>query len=141
MRFIPKDRISAEDIVQQSFIKLWGKRKELPSDTIISAFLFTVSRNLFIDIYRKERRKISISDEIHLEAVLDGESESSETLNIRRQKLKIAVENLPAKCKEVFKLRQKDNLKIKKLPYFQVFLKKLLKIICQEHYDCLGSNF
>ena len=110
-----KDHALAEDIVQQSMMKLWEKRKELREETNISAFLFTISRNQFIDRYRKDRKNILLTDDMHLEVILDFETETEYNLNTRRKRLNQAIENLPTKCKEVFKLRQKDNLRNKEI--------------------------
>lgn len=45
----------AKDIVQESFTKLWVKRKEIDG-TKAKSYLFTTAYHLMIDIYRKEKR-------------------------------------------------------------------------------------
>ncbi|WBL23007.1 RNA polymerase sigma-70 factor [Zunongwangia sp. HRR-M8] len=110
-----KDKAVAEDIVQQSFIKLWEKRKNLAEDTVIDAYLFTLCRNNFIDRYRKERNTILLTDELYLESVLESESESDEKTAYKKQLLHKAITKLPEKCKEVFLLKQNENLRNKEI--------------------------
>ncbi|WP_386270373.1 RNA polymerase sigma factor [Zunongwangia endophytica] len=110
-----RDKAIAEDIVQQSFIKLWEKRKDLADDTMIDAYLFTLCRNKFIDKYRKERKIVLLTDELYLESALESENESDEKTAYKKQLLHKAITKLPEKCKEVFLLKQKENLRNKEI--------------------------
>ena len=113
-----KDQVLAEDIVQHTFMKLWEKRKQLDSNTSLEPFIFKMCRNRFIDLYRTERNTVMLSDELYLNSVLIIEHESPENYDAQKQILKKAVEKLPKKCREVFLLRQNDNLKNKEIAQF-----------------------
>ncbi|MCL6219836.1 RNA polymerase sigma factor [Zunongwangia pacifica] len=110
-----RDKAIAKDLVQQSFIKLWEKRKDLAENTIIPAYMFTVCRNNFIDKYRQDQKKVLLTDKIYLESVLDAEAESEEKMLYKKQLLEQAIEKLPKKCKEVFLLKHKENLRQKEI--------------------------
>ena len=110
-----RDKAIAKDLVQQSFIKLWEKRKDLAENTIIPAYMFTVCRNNFIDKYRQDQKKVLLTDKIYLESVLDAEAESEEKMLYKKQLLEQAIEKLPKKCKEVFLLKHKENLRHKEI--------------------------
>lgn len=60
------NREEAEDIVQDTLLKLWQKREELEEVKNLEAFALSSARNLAID--RKERmenRNVSLDDEVH----------------------------------------------------------------------------
>src|SRR5690242_13948114 len=56
-RFCP-DRASADDIVQETFIRAWRHLPQLSSgDLPVRPWLFRVARNLLIDAYRAARSR------------------------------------------------------------------------------------
>ncbi|MDE7118562.1 MAG: RNA polymerase subunit sigma-70, partial [Bacteroidaceae bacterium] len=60
------NREEAEDIVQDTLMKLWQRRDELEQVKSLEAFALSSARNLAID--RKERmenRNVSLDDEAH----------------------------------------------------------------------------
>ncbi len=120
------DKALAKDIVQTCFMKMWEKRFELNEDITLIPYMFTMCRNQFIDTYR-QNKKILRSDEAYFEAILEIENES-EKINIQqKRKLDKAIEKLPKKCKEVFLLRQKDNLKIEEIANYLGISKKTVE--------------
>jgi len=53
-----KDPNLAEELVQESFIKLWGKFEDIKgADRSIEAFLITTLKNKMIDAYRKKQTR------------------------------------------------------------------------------------
>ncbi len=54
----------AKDIVQNCFITLWQKRPDLLESPTLKSFLFTTAYNSFIDLYRKNKRKNKILDNL-----------------------------------------------------------------------------
>ncbi len=83
-----KDTEVAHDIVQESFLKLWIKRKEVDSSKGKS-YLFTTAYHTMIDYIRKNSRSISIDN---LESI-HGESYNSFT--DLKEILNLAVDKLP----------------------------------------------
>ena len=47
------DRMLAEDLLQETFLRLAATARTLPPDTRLGPFLFTVARNLFVDQRRR----------------------------------------------------------------------------------------
>ena len=73
-RFIVKnmgDSFEAENVVQNTFEKLWLKRKEVHMETAKS-YLFKVAYNNMIDIIRKNKRNTSL-EEAHQVAAQSNE--------------------------------------------------------------------
>lgn len=105
-----KNIYSAEDIVQNVFIKVWEQRARLKSDHAIKSFLYKLAYNEFIDLYRKNQSLFSL-EKTYYDAlnsvVLEDDSESFQRI------LKVVnkeIESLPPKCKEVFVLSKKEGL-------------------------------
>lgn len=107
---LAKNIYSAEDIVQNVFIKVWEQRARLKSDHAIKSFLYKLVYNEFIDLYRKNQSLFSLEKTYHdalNSVVLEDESESFQRI------LKVVnkeIESLPPKCKEVFILSKKEGL-------------------------------
>tara|TARA_B100002049_G_scaffold216066_1_gene181806 strand:- start:342 stop:920 length:579 start_codon:yes stop_codon:yes gene_type:complete len=101
----------AEDIVQHCFMKLWEKRESLDQTASLKTFLYTIARNRFVDLYRKDNKNVLLSDTIYLEAILESEETSEDDLESRMEQIDRAVENLPKKCKQVFLMKRQDNLR------------------------------
>jgi len=105
-----KNIYSAEDIVQNVFIKVWEQRARLKSDHAIKSFLYKLAYNEFIDLYRKNQSLFSLEKTYHdalNSVVLEDDSESFQRV------LKVVnkeIESLPPKCKEVFILSKKEGL-------------------------------
>ena len=60
------NREEAEDIVQDTLMKLWERRDELQKVENLEAFALTMARNLAIDRKEKmENQHVSFDDEVH----------------------------------------------------------------------------
>ncbi|MCL6220898.1 RNA polymerase sigma factor [Zunongwangia pacifica] len=106
-----RDEALAEDIVQHSFMKLWEKRTFLDPQASLKTFLFTITHNRFIDLYRKDKKQVYLTDTIYMETVLETEELNEENLKPRLEQIDKAIESLPKKCREVFLLKREHNLK------------------------------
>lgn len=63
---ITLDSAEAEDIVQDTMIKVWNKRDEWPQFESIEAYCLTVARNLAIDRSQKmEAQNVELTPETH----------------------------------------------------------------------------
>lgn len=105
-----KNSFETEDIIQDSFIKLWHSRKKLNAAGSINSYLYKTAYNTYIDKYRKEKREQNMLDGWKYKRLMENIDEDNET-NIKRiEKLKQSIEKLPARCKEVFILCKYENL-------------------------------
>lgn len=105
----------AEDIVQQTFITLWTNRKNINTTKSIKSYLYRITHNSYIDTYRKKIHKESFFDEIKERALRDRINDDDEIIEQRILKLKIIIESLPEKSKEILKLNKFDGLKYKEI--------------------------
>lgn len=100
-----QDTAQAEDIVADCFIKLWERRDRFADAEKIKAFLFISCRNSCLNHLRDKKRKtaaqalylkqLEINSEELLYEVID-----TEIIDLLARE----IEELPEKCREVFKL-------------------------------------
>lgn len=60
-----KNRSDADDIFQQVFLKLHQSRNTYSSDYAFTQWLFTISKSILIDFYRKQKRPLENDEHIH----------------------------------------------------------------------------
>lgn len=102
----------AKDIVQDVLLKLWVIREQVDKERI-QPFAMTMTRNLVIDVKRKQSR---YSEGVILEKVetIDASTPHSileEAEN--EQRFRLATELLPDSCRAVLIMKQKESMEIK----------------------------
>ncbi len=105
------DLESAEDVMQDAFIKLWQNCANVPLKKVKS-YLFTVGNNLFINIKKHEQ----VVRKNNFRHTKNSTNESPEFLLIEEEyleKLEKAIANLTAKQREVFLLSRIEKMKYK----------------------------
>jgi len=55
------ERIEAEDITSETFIRAWVRRSTIRTETL-KAYLFTIARNVYLEQQRKRRREVALDD-------------------------------------------------------------------------------
>jgi RNA polymerase sigma-70 factor (family 1) len=107
------DQAEAKDIVQNSFIILWDKRKGLSENSSLKSYLHTVAYNLCVSRYRKNQFKSKVFDELKLIALNNRIADDTSVQEERTKKLLVLIENLPSKCKQIVLLNKRDGIKYK----------------------------
>ena len=107
----------AEEIVSDVFIKIWQKRKELEKIENLKVYLYIATKNTALNYLEKQKR--TATDNI------DKFTNQFKSIYFDPEQLMItadmvsliyeAIENLPSKCKIIFKLVKEDNLKYKEV--------------------------
>lgn len=108
-----KNTVDAEDLSQSIFLKIWEKRTLLNESLPIEPQVFQIAKGVVIDYYRARTTQQQLLKKLYEQAPTNG-SESDNTAivvkNRRLEHLKKAIEELPAKRREVFKLSRYDGL-------------------------------
>lgn len=108
-----KNENKSKDIVQEAFIKLWNNRNSIQPNASIIAFLHKIAYNIFIDTYRKEKRKQNALDTLAYETI-NQLAEKEEEGNSNKKRIEIvkkSIEELPPRCQEIFKMSKYQGLK------------------------------
>lgn len=107
---ILKSREDAEEVVQNTFFKIWEKRKSIESNHSFKSFLFTIAYNLIIDILREKFKEKKYRDFIQLKASANYNIDDSiEYSDLLRYVGRIVNELSPRK-NEIYKLNKEDHL-------------------------------
>lgn len=102
----------SEDLVQEVFIKVWLQKEKLTTITNFSAWLYSVIRNQAISGLRRVALETSIMAQLKREAVDKGEPADESLLYKQlKQKLQIAVDQLPPRQKQIYTLTRIEGLK------------------------------
>lgn len=107
---LTNDHDMAEDIVQDVFIKTWEFRLRLKSERNIKSFLYKITYNEFVNLYRKNQI-VSELEKTYVEAL--DEAIDDGNAELLKQKIVIlteSIDKLPEKCKEVFLLSKQEGL-------------------------------
>lgn len=113
-----KDEQASEEIVSSAFIAIWRQRERLLQIDNLKLYLYVAVKNLSIRHCSKQKMLNDLDwNSLHLSGVADTAATpedlmiSKETLN----RLRKAVDDLPPKCKLIFKLVREDGLKYKEI--------------------------
>ena len=104
------DRVVAQDIVQNVFLKTWEKRNRLQPELSLKSYLYKSVYNEFVDQYRKNQAVTAIEAKYirGLEIIIeDKDQEALEKLIVLVKK---SIQELPPRCKEIFILSKKEGL-------------------------------
>jgi len=110
---------TAEDLVQDTFIKLWESRQDINKYDSIGAFVYTILKNKCLDYLKHKTIELrynqqSSSEYINLQAnkyALEDESINIITDAQINKALTDAVRKLPRPCRDVFIMSRYNGLK------------------------------
>jgi RNA polymerase sigma-70 factor (family 1) len=105
----------AEDIVHDVFSSLWKNREQSEIDNL-PAYLATAVKYMILAHVRKEQRQISLND-ISGELAIDVSYDLLESIHNRKilALLNEEVENLPEKCRLIYKYSRNDHKSVKEI--------------------------
>ncbi|MBR4366186.1 MAG: RNA polymerase sigma factor [Bacteroidaceae bacterium] len=111
---ITRNREEAEDIVQETLIRLWDKRNELHEG--MENLGFTICRNLALDqMQKKEAQNVAFDPALHETA--DSDDSPAEKLIAKegRTLIQQIVEQLPEKQRSIIQLRDMEGKEYKEI--------------------------
>ncbi len=125
LEYVPNSD-GAENIVQDTFLTLWEKYKQLREDTNLNAYLYTVAKNNSLKYLRDQKysQKLFTSNQLSsVELELNvGSLEKLDTSTLVFEEIetiiKLTLDSLPEQCRIVFeqsRFEQKKNKEIAEL--------------------------
>ena len=107
----------AEDVVQDTFLKLWNNRTNLNCYGNVQALVFTMARNLIIDAFRRQVANIDIEAYFNLHEALPSTASPEESLyfNETKEHLEQAKAKLSNKECKIYEMSREQDMPIKKI--------------------------
>ena len=106
------DRQAAEDIVEDTFMKLWKKHTDFATIQNIKAFLYITTRNACLNLLKQYQRDAASRKEM---AYLNGDSDDFVLNSIIRTEVMAEIyrqiEKLPTQSRKVLKMSVFDNMR------------------------------
>ncbi len=106
-----KDYALSQDIVQETFLKIWLNRRSLKPELSFLSYIYKISNNLIKDYYKK--KQVRDKHKGNIPSINESEGDNPETaLNISLLEEKISSvvkKHLPQKCRQIFILSRIDG--------------------------------
>jgi RNA polymerase sigma-70 factor (ECF subfamily) len=108
-----------ESILQEIYLNLWSGRKSIQTDKNFESWLFTIVRNMVIDVMRKRLHKQKYLEDLYAQ-LKEGRENSLDTLAVveyseLEKKIFELIEKLPEKRKLIFRLSRIEGLTYKEI--------------------------
>ena len=91
----------ADDLVQETLLRAWANLNSFEPGTNMSAWLFTILRNLFRSEYRKRRREVADGDGTYAETL---KTQPEQTSRVEFEEFRTALAKLPSDQREALVL-------------------------------------
>lgn len=115
---LTKSPADAEDILQETFLRIWNSRTQLQPDAMFKAYLFKISYHLVIDSFRKQIYAVDfesfINSEHYQKAAEDG-TEQQLNMDDFRKLIAQSVSRLTPRQQEIFHLSREQELSAKEI--------------------------
>ncbi len=103
----------ALDIIQESFLRLWEKCKEV-SEKSLKSFLLTSSNRIFIDRYRKDKTRLKYTESLSFKSeIKDGQYHLE--LEEFKKYFEQVLSSMKPSYREVFMLHRFEKMKYKEI--------------------------
>ena len=114
---IVKSKELAEEIVSDILIEVWARRKHLAGIDDLKMYLYVSVRNASLRRLQQLRKSSVLSlDEVAVDfASMDQNGESILLTKELAADIEYAIQQLPQRCKLIFKLAKEDQLKYKEI--------------------------
>lgn len=100
----------AEDLAQEVFIRIWEHRLQLTGIRSFKSYLYTAAKNHTLNALKKASRSAAVMGAI-VTAYYQETNTTEEKIQSREymEQLHKAIENLPARSREIFRLCREDK--------------------------------
>lgn len=113
---ILKDEISAEEIVQNVFFKLWERNDTISINGSVAAYLYRAVHNESLNYIKHE--KVKSSHQMHVAYSMKNQTEpASKKLSAKelQQKINEALKELPEQCRTIFQMSRFEEMKYREI--------------------------
>jgi len=111
---IAKSPQLTEDVVHDTFIRIWEARAQINPDLPFKPFLYTIAKRQVLNLLKRIKYESTIIDEIKQHAIFEEHTTALMVdYNESNSLFKTAVGNLPLQCQKIFIKCKMDGLSYK----------------------------
>ena len=107
--------VVSEEIVQDVFVSLWERRKQIKITTSINAYLYRAVKNRTINYLKHQLPKDQATTDIEVASKIEDQSTAAEVDDSLETVLDRAIGELPEKCRVIFLLSRNEGLTHKEI--------------------------
>ena len=112
---IVSSEAAAQDIVQNTMVQLWEKRKQTEIQSSVKAYLFKSVHNAALNTLKRETRLQYLQEDGDNDAIFGLQQPVHDSFSSVHQRVRAAIDKLPEKCRMVFLLSREKNLKYQEI--------------------------
>ena len=127
---ITLNRAEAEDVVQETMIKVWNRRDQWDEIESIEAFCLTICRNISIDKMKKAENQNQSLEEEH-DAPDRSYASNPEEQAVQRDRIELIrrlINNLPEKQRSAMQLRDLEGKSYKEIAEIMAISEEQVKV-------------
>lgn len=111
-----RDEETAEEIVQNMFMKLWEKRALITQQTSVKAYLYKSVHNDCLNFIKHQATKLKYQNyAIHTMDMLNEPASARVELSELELKIRTVLNDLPEQCRTIFQLSRFEELKYREI--------------------------
>lgn len=115
---VTRDRLRSDEIVQETFVKIWLHRERIDTTKSFKSFIFKIAKNIIVDEFRKKMRNPIVED-FHEHQNNQDIAESFTDQQIDLQEFHDALQQAKAKLtprqREIFEMSKEQGLSAKEI--------------------------
>ena len=107
---ILKSGDDAEEVVQNTFFKIWEQREKIQSSQALKAYVFTIAYHIIIDLMRSRLKEKKYREVIQQKAIINYSIEESIEFGDLLQRVDSIIKELPPRKLEIYQLSRINHL-------------------------------
>lgn len=113
-----RSKETAEELVEDVFVKLWANRSHIIEIENLTVYLYVAVKNKSLNVLSQKAKELVAASFDYLDTTVDEFAADPYDLMITAEmmnRMHHAIESLPPRCKMIFKLIREDGLKYKEV--------------------------
>lgn len=129
----------AEEITQNVFLRIWEIRKDMNTTESVSSFMYTVSRNMFLNTVKRRAQEALYQASLQQEYnEADNTVEAEIEYKLLEQEINRLIEQLPPARQRIYRLSKQQHFVIRRLRRCCIYQKTRLSLTCISHFVHAG---